>query len=68
MKIYEYEYYERWGNGVGVVIAESEEQAKQMMADPYSDSGKTLDELFPNLELREIDVNIARVIDHSWCE
>lgn len=67
MKIYEYEFYERWGNGAGIVIAESEEHAKEMMMAPYS-SDKTVQEVFPLPTFKEIDPNVAQVLDHSWTE
>jgi hypothetical protein len=67
MKVFEYEYYERWGNGAGIVIAESIDDAKAMMKEPYP-FHKTIEELFPDLEIKEVDITKPRVIDHSWCE
>jgi hypothetical protein len=67
MKVYEYEYYEKWGNGTGIVIAESIEDAKILMRKPYP-SKQTLESLFPNLKFKEIDITKPQVIDHSWTE
>jgi hypothetical protein len=67
MKAFRYEYYEKWGNGAGIVIAESIEDAKKMMREPYP-LDKTVEELFPNLEFEEIDITKPQVIDQSWTE
>jgi len=67
MKVFEYEYYERWGNGAGIVIAESIEDAKVMMRSPYPPD-KTVEMLFPELEFTEVDITKPQVIDHSYAE
>jgi hypothetical protein len=67
MKVFRYEYYEEWGNGAGIVIAESIEDARKMMREPYP-LDKTVEELFPNLEFEEIDITKPQVIDQSWTE
>jgi hypothetical protein len=67
MKVFEYTYYDRWGAGQGIVIAESEEGAIALMREPYS-ADKITSELFPELVFEEIDVTKSQVIDHSWCE
>lgn len=67
MKVYSYTYYERWGAGQGIVIAESIEDAIKMMLEPYS-SDHTVEDLFPELAFEEIDITKSQVIDHSWCE
>jgi hypothetical protein len=67
MKVYRYEYYESWGDGQGIVIAESEEHAIELMRAPYS-SEYSKEKLFPDLIFEEIDITKPQVIDHSWTE
>lgn len=67
MKVYVYSYYESWGAGQGIVIAESIDEAIKLMKAPY-DPTSTVKELFPDLEFEEIDISKPQVIDHSWCE
>lgn len=67
LKVFEYTFFERWGNGQGIVIAESVDEAIKMMRKPYSDD-KSVSELFPELVFEEVDITKKQVIDHSWCE
>lgn len=67
MKVYEYDYYISYGSGSGIVIAESVEEAIKLMCEEYS-SEHTVQELFPDLELTEIDITKPQVIDHSYAE
>ena len=67
MKVFKYEYFEDWGAGQGIVIADNEEMAIEMMRKPYSKDKKTSD-LFPELTFEEIDITKPQVIDHSWSE
>jgi len=67
VKVFEFRYYERWGNGAGIVVAETIEDAKVMMKAPYGDD-KTIEQIFPELEFEEIDITKPRVIDHTWTE
>ena len=66
MKVFEYTYYIPYEYGTGIVIADSKEEAVEMMLEPYSE--KDYNKLFPQLEFTEIDVNRKEVIDHSWSE
>lgn len=68
MKVFKYDYYEPWGAGQGIVIAESIDDAKKLMHAPYSQSDKTFEQIFPNLIVEEVDITKPQVIDHSWCE
>lgn len=66
MKAFRYEYFEAWGEGQGIVIAESIEDAIAMMVAPYSD--KSVDKLYPHLKFEEIDVTKPQVFDFTWTE
>jgi hypothetical protein len=67
MKVFKYEYWEEWGEGQGIVIAETQEEAIQMMREPYS-KDKTVEQLFPHLTFEEVDITEPHVMDFSWCE
>ena len=67
MKVFKFEYYERWISVQGIVIADTIDAAKRMMRDPYP-LDKTVEELFPNLRFEEIDVTKPRVIDMTYTE
>jgi len=64
MKCFEYEYFIQYGNGCGIVFAESKAEACKMIKcnPPYRHS-----ELI-DLEIKEIDVSKPQIIDHSWAE
>jgi len=66
MKIFEYTYNIRWGEGQGIVIAESIEEADRMLREPYREEDRS--SLFPGLIFEEIDITKSQVIDHSWVE
>lgn len=60
MKIFEYEYFIRWGRGQGIIIAETKELAIKMLT---KKKGNVED-----LEITEKDISIPQIIDHSWEE
>jgi hypothetical protein len=64
MKVYKYTYLIRWGEGQGIVIAESIEDADKMLREPYREQDRP--SLFPELDFEEIDITKPQVIDHSW--
>jgi ribosome-binding factor A len=66
MKVYAYTYYDSWGAGQGIVVAESIEDADKMLREPHSE--KVRQSLFPELRFEEIDITKPQVIDHSWSE
>lgn len=68
MKVYEYAYFIRYGSGSGIVIAESAEDAIKLLCENYPPPNNTVKELFPELELTEIDITKPRVFDHSYAE
>jgi hypothetical protein len=67
MKVFEFTYYERWGNGAGIVVAETTEDAIKLMCEPYP-KDKTAAEMFPELEFTEIDITKPQVVDHTYTE
>jgi len=67
MKVFKYEYFERWGAGQGIVIAETTEDAIKMMCAPYS-KDETAEKLFPELEFTEIDITKPQVFDFTYTE
>jgi len=66
MKVFKFKYYERWGAGQGIIIAETKEIAIKIMIAPYLP--EPLEEIFPKLELKEIDISTPCVLDFSWSE
>ena len=65
MKVFEYWYDETWGEGQGIVIAESEDEAIKMMMEDYD---APIERVYPDLKFTEIDITKPQLIDHSWCE
>jgi len=73
MKVFEYNYYERWGNGCGIIIAESVDHAKELLCKSYLEKEEKsiveiLDKEYPNIEFTEIDITEPQIIDHSYME
>jgi hypothetical protein len=61
MKLYRYTYYLPYGDGCGVVLAESKNEAKKMILErPYA--------IVRDLEIKEIDMSKKQILDHSWSE
>lgn len=68
MKVYSFSYYERWGAGQGIVIAESIEDAITMMLEPSLPEDRNVEKLFPQLEFYEINITEPQFLDFSWRE
>jgi hypothetical protein len=60
MKLFEYKYDLRYGNGQGVILANSMDEAEKMLREQIRS--------LPELEIEEIDITKPQVIDHSWEE
>ena len=62
MKLFRYAYNIPYGEGCGVVIAKTKEDAiKMIQLKPY-------DSALDDLEVEEVNMKISQQIDHSWCE
>jgi len=61
MKLFKYSYDIPYGQGCGVVIAKTKEEAIEMIKQkPYYG--------IKDLEIEEVDINVSQIIDHSWSE
>ena len=71
MRLFEYSYHISYGNGCGIVIAESLEEAIEMMkqdAVSIKIRKATFEETYPDFEITEIDLSVKQIVDYSYEE
>jgi hypothetical protein len=69
MKCYQYTFYISYGQGQGIVFAKNEKMARGLLKSEnvYGSSERTKQEI-DKIEMVEIDMKKAKLIDFGWSE
>lgn len=67
MKAFEYNYDIIYGNGQGIIFAESHDEAMKLFNSTCSKDTSFASQC-PNFNIVEINITIPKILDYSWVE